>query len=209
MSAREAWQQCGEPNGDGGIQNIRKRARLAKASFADGALDTATLRSGHQSPPAQEAAPVSSAGASGRKKEMFRLRSDQVLKSAVESARVKEEFDRLYAEATKEWATTVASGESTRQNGGAAAVAAKYAAQLPANCTRKITARSLYNAVAEGRFGIPVRKSGPARAVADCLVKAELLSTASCSKSQETNRSPARSSRRCSLQLWVRCTRGG
>ena len=168
MSAREAWEHCGKPNGEPGIQNIRKRARLLVAERSGDATDAAP--DAMASPPAQEAAP-GSGRQSTRKKETFRLRSDQVLKQIAQAEKDREVFDRLFIDATNEWADIVKNGGPKRGDGGAAAVAARYAAHLPEDCKRRLTARSLYNAVSEGRFGVAPLKPGPQRVVPASIVK--------------------------------------
>ena len=99
MSAREAWQLCGEPNGEAGIQNIRKRARLLVASKADAA---GSVESPALEVPGAGEEPAPPPPSSSRKKSLFRLRPDQVAKMAAERAKHKALYHRLYIQATTE-----------------------------------------------------------------------------------------------------------
>ena len=167
MSARDAWELCGEPNGATGIQNIRKRARMLKAAVPVPVVTPAT-RSRAETPAAAPPATEKPA----RKKETFRKRSDQVAKLASADASVKAAYGKIYAAATQEWLEIVSKSKNERGAVSAASVAARYSAQLPAECKRRITARSLYNAIAQNRVNVAPRNPGPRAKVPSTIVQA-------------------------------------
>lgn len=75
MLPRQAWELCNKPNGENGIQNIRKRARetLLNRPAKDGSTDPRT--------PSQESSGASSSSSSGKRSQPpFRLNSAQVKK---------------------------------------------------------------------------------------------------------------------------------
>ena len=51
MSAREAWESCDKPNGEAGIQNIRKRAREEKLRREAAAVDAAKVQTRSRASP--------------------------------------------------------------------------------------------------------------------------------------------------------------
>ena len=166
MTAREAWNACGQPKGEAGIQNIRKRARAVVAERA------ATTPSVTRATPDPVPEVVEDARASsGRKQPLFRLKPYQVQKREADRIKVRAEFDRIYAAATKEWQRLVATGGFGRGDSSAAAVAARFAQSLPEGCPHKISGRSLINAVAQGRAGLPKAKPGPTAAIPAAFVQ--------------------------------------
>ena len=151
MAPRAAWALCNEPGGERGIQNIRKRG------FA--------VRERHflvqpEEPEVPVATPAQALTSNERRKEVFRLKSDQVKKmQALEHLR-KQKFDEVYAAATKKWAEMVSKGENGKGEDCADAVAARFAAELPEGCTRKLTGRSLKHALQQDRTGrAPARRN--------------------------------------------------
>ena len=124
-----------------------------------------------------------------RKKETFRKRSDQVAKLASADANVKAEYGKLYAAATQEWLEIVSKSKNERGAVSAASVAARYSAQLPAECKRRITARSLYNAIAQNRVNIAPRKTLDRGQRCHLRLCKPLLSSASCNRLRATSRS--------------------
>ena len=118
LPAKDAWAQCGHPNGEAGIQNIRKRARELKArrllglvpAATDGALVGRAAAFNRPSPaPAAAASPVlvlavevvgAEPASSKRKQPAFRLRPDQVQKAALAKKVAGDAFNKAYAAAT-------------------------------------------------------------------------------------------------------------
>ena len=152
LPARDAWAACDKPNGENGIQNIRKRARLQLQKERD-----------NPTPPRVEAseAPASGSSSAAKAKKPFRLRHDQVAKQQALDAEIKAEFNRLYSAATQEWADLFTSGKNGKGEFSAEAIAQKYHAQLPAGCKRGINGRMLRDALNNGRVGEAPRKRGP------------------------------------------------
>ena len=143
MPAREAWAACGEPNGPAGIQNIRKRARLqreqAAASPAPEVIAVEVSRGTPGAPVDGEALAVvqavgSAAKTPNRQQPAFRLKPDQVMKAKQVEMKMKAAFDEIYKKATQEYADVACDGRPRRGETSADAIAARYAAQLPAEC---------------------------------------------------------------------------
>ena len=180
MPAREAWEACGRPNGPGGIQNVRKRARLLREkAAAPTPMEVVTaVEVTRPSPASPEEIVVTAGGEANsdanppsRVQPAFRLSSNQVVKQSVANLKMKAEFDAIYIEATAEWRDLVASGKSGRGDMCADAVAARHAARLPVGCELKLTGRSLKNALAAGRAGKAPAKRGPTSAIPDEFVQ--------------------------------------
>ena len=157
MGPREAWLACNRPNGEKGIQNIRKRgAKLRKAP--------ATVAAAPSPLPVLEAAPAAAAtpGSSGSKgKKPFRLSTNQVQKQHVLDHEMKAKFDEVYVAATNEWQRLCLAGLSGSGEATPNQVAARYSTMLPPGCTRKLTGRSLKNAILQGRVGVAPGRRGP------------------------------------------------
>ena len=100
----------------------------------------------------------------------FRLSTTQVSAQVAKAAAAKNEYDRLYIEATQEWAENVCSGKCSSHSSAAKAVAGKYMSRLPAGY--KLTARMLYNAMSDGRCGKPPPSRGPTPLISTSLVEA-------------------------------------
>ena len=108
MSAREAWEACDKPNGDAGIQNIRKRAREEKLRREAAAAEAEKVQTRARASPV--AVPVTPAALSEadpseakRREPVFRLKSSQVAKQKENDRAMKEEWGAAYAGATAEW----------------------------------------------------------------------------------------------------------
>ena len=100
MSARLAWEQCGRPNGEKGIQNVRKAGkRLAEQRAAEAAPES--------QPEAASVGPGKGHAQAG-----FRLRSDQVQRQLSIKRAAREEWDKIYCEATAKWAHLYQNGET-------------------------------------------------------------------------------------------------
>ena len=155
LSARDAWLACDKPNGEKGIQNIRKRARLLLEARAKAPAATPAPT------PAANVATTPASGSAGKAKAPFRLRHDQVAKQVAHDAEIRAEFERLYKDATREWADLFAAGKTGKGAFSSDAIAEKYAVQLPAGCKRGITGRMLREALNTGRAGEAPRKRGP------------------------------------------------
>ena len=154
MKPREAWELCGEPGDEAGIQNVRKRG----AALRDRQQLVLPAPAGADSTGDAAGKNATTPGSSGRKKETFRLKTAQVKKRELALAEIKQAFDVVYAAATKEWETMVAQGTNGKGELSADGVAARFREQLPEGCYFKLTGRSLKHAVAEGRAG---RAPGP------------------------------------------------
>ena len=86
VSARSAWEQCGKPNGEAGIQNIRKAGKSLKVQRE---------KQAEAEPEPEPWEPEATPGpGKGHPVAGFRLRPDQVAKQRA----AKEEEDREYAE---------------------------------------------------------------------------------------------------------------
>ena len=147
MTPRAAWQLCNKPGGEKAIQNVRKRGMAARNS---GAAAVAT-------PTIAVAEVVEEVGSKERRKEHFRLNSDQVKKLEAQRLSVKAKFDEVYAAATLEWSDMVAKGKNGKGETSADGVAARFREQLPDDCLYKLTGRSLKHALASGRAGVAPR----------------------------------------------------
>ena len=168
MSAYDAWMACGQPRGQAGVQNVRKRAARLNKRITVAVEETvveAAAATPAPPPPPQTAVPRTSEGStkSAKKSPAFRLRPDQVQKQAARKAEMKAAFDQVYVEATNEYCEMVRTGKCGKGALSADGLAERYSAKLPEGCTKKLTGRSLKNAVREGRVGqapaVPGRKS--------------------------------------------------
>ena len=163
MTARAAWEQNNKPNGEAGIQNIRKRARLLVESRQ---VSTPVVQA--TTPGARN--PASGAGEVVSAPKPFRLRHDQVGKMNTANAAVKQRFDELYKAATEEWSLLVTTGKNGKGEMSADAVAKRFSDQLPAGCTRKLTGRSIREAFNSGRVGMAPAPRGPKPALPSAFV---------------------------------------
>lgn len=106
VSARKAWEDCGQPNGEPGIQNNRKAGK---------ALAVARAQPQEPTPePELEEAVVAAEPAKGPGKGHpcagFRLPSAQVAKQLEAKEAAEKEYAALYMEATAYWRDLVSRG---------------------------------------------------------------------------------------------------
>ena len=163
MDARSAWEVCGEPKGEAGIQNIRKRGmKLRQQMQAD--LSAPPTEAAADAPQDEEVATAQAVEVFGKGKPVkgFRLGSNQLAKTKSMADNLKRLYNMAYVAATNEWADMVANGTSGKRKGGSAdSVAARYNATLPSDC-KQLTGRALMNALLQGRQGVAPRNPGPA-----------------------------------------------
>ena len=110
-SARDAWKACGEPGGEKGIQNIRKRGRAArkKKQAEEAAVSVAAPPA---QPPAQPAGNVRKSGGRGNPSTNFRLSTSQKIKKKQDKDELDAAFNEVYAAATQEYADLVSAGKT-------------------------------------------------------------------------------------------------
>lgn len=157
VSAREAWQQCGQPNGEKGIQNIRKAGRklaLERAAPATPAAETPAAEVGMLHPQ------TGPGPGKGKPVAGFRLRPDQVARRRAADAAARAAYDAIYKEATAAWADAFRAGKTGKGSMSAEGFAAAYAGRIPEGFT--LTGRMLTNALRQGRSGVAQRRPGPA-----------------------------------------------
>ena len=179
MDPIEAWRACGEPRGTAGVQNIRKRG------FAVRERNTLHRIASLQSTGTLEEVLGAEAGLGGEQQQDqvtprktkqvtpaagYRLSSGQLNMKHAKTAAARKEYELVYKEATNEWAALVCEGKCSKADSTAKHVAQRYQSRLPAGY--KLTARSLYNAVASGRCGQPPPKRGPQSVIPNSLVEA-------------------------------------
>ena len=169
-SARDAWKACGEPGGEKGIQNIRKRGRAAlkKKKAEEAALRVAAPPA---QPPAQPACNVRKSGGRGNPSKNFRLSTSQLIKKKQDKDELDAAFNEVYADATQEYADLVSAGKTGKGQRTAADIANHHNERLSERDTRRLTARQLQRAVKEGRAGQARKKPGKASQVPEPLVK--------------------------------------
>ena len=159
MPPRQAWEACGQPNGEAGIQNIRRRGlqeRKLKAARQI-CFDVALERDGKKQSALEqdsEGPPTDDKLGKGKPQKGFRLKPSQLEKVRSQKLSDRFQYDAAYIAATTEWHKLVTSGKAGGKKDGtsAQAIAERYAATLPVG-SPKLTARSLYNAYRDGRCG--------------------------------------------------------
>ena len=137
VSPREAWEGCGKPKGEAGIQNIRKRAREERAR--------------PQAAPPPEPRRAASGPGRGVPKAGFRLRKEQRTVIVQQQKDLKQQYAQAYADATADWQRRVSAGKMGKGFDSADVVAAKY--EVPEG--KKLTGEMLKQAVRDGRAGQP------------------------------------------------------
>ena len=98
VSPREAWERCGKPKGEAGIQNIRKRAREERAR--------------PQAAPPPEPRRAASGPGRGVPKAGFRLRKEQRTVIVQQQKDLKQQYAQAYADATADWQRRVSAGKT-------------------------------------------------------------------------------------------------
>ena len=172
MDAREAWQACGCPKGESAIQNIRKRGMDARGKKChEAAVHELALARDKERAVLPATEPMDMETTVGVPAKGFRLSTSQLSKERNIKAANKDAYDRAYVAATLEWQEMVRSGKCGRGDSCSDQVAFRHTATLPAGC-KKITGRSLKNAVAQGRCGQPPAARGPKRGLPEALVQA-------------------------------------
>ena len=152
VAPRVAWERCGMPNGEAGIQNIRKAGKKLAATRA------ADLAEQEEEMQKRTAGPGKGHPAAG-----FRLRPDQ-LKSQLQMKRAAAAaWDKVYMEATEKWALLYREGKTGKGELSADGVAFSFKDAVPDGY--KLTGRMLKNALAQGRSGVAQRKPGPKAAI--------------------------------------------
>lgn len=177
MTPRRAWAACGMPQGEKGIQNIRKRgmekrrSKAAKEICFDVAVDTQKKALSSSSAKKNELSVEELIG-KGKPRVGYRLKSSQLDKARLKKLADRQKFDDAYIAATNEWHGLVTSGRSGGKLDGttATAVAMRYASTLPVG-SPKLTARSLYNAYRDGRCGIACPRKGFSPAIPSEMVQ--------------------------------------
>lgn len=161
MLTRQAWDKCGRPGGEAGIQNIQKRAKRIRDNMGNAAIvvDTAAVE---ETPGSDE---------KKRASEVLRLNPVQKKKQREHEQAIKDAFDKTYVAATEEWAELVRTQKNGRGAMSADGIADKYRAQLPEGCHRKLTGRSLIHPVQQGRVGKAPQARGKKPAIPDSFVK--------------------------------------
>jgi len=89
VDPRDAWERCGKPKGEAGIQNIRKRAREERAR--------------PQAAPPPEPRRAASGPGRGVPKAGFRLRKEQRTVIVQQQKDLKQQYAQVYADATADW----------------------------------------------------------------------------------------------------------
>ena len=115
MPARDAWEQCGQPKGEAGIQNIRKAGRKLRDSRGP-----ACAAAPAAPPAAAPAAPPKGPG-KGRPVKGYRLKPAQVAKASVISLAAQQQFSDVFVDATNEWQRRVTLGQIGKGYDSAAA----------------------------------------------------------------------------------------
>ena len=159
MPPKQAWEACGQPNGEAGIQNIRRRGlqeRKLKAARQI-CFNVASERDGKKHSALEqdsEGPPTDDKLGKGKSHKGFRLKPSQLEKVRSQKLSYHFQYDAAYIAATTEWHKLVTSGKAGGKKDGtsAQAIAERYAATLPVG-SPKLTARSLYNAYRDGRCG--------------------------------------------------------
>lgn len=158
VDPRVAWERCGKPKGEAGIQNMRKRGMKRRKSAPAPPPALA---------PAERAKNKAKLGR-GKPAKGYRLNSAQVKVEAGKQAAAKEQWGQVYVKAVAEWQSRVAAGKTGKGHESADVVAAKF--EVPAG-TKPITGNMVKWAVREGRVDRPPQKRGPARDLPDELVQ--------------------------------------
>jgi hypothetical protein len=160
MDARSAWNACGKPKGESGIQNIRVRGmkERGKKAYEATMFDVAVSRGENlETPLPQEEAEAKRIGVPEKG---FRLRTNQLQKQKSIDVQHRAAFNEAYVAATLEWQQMVREGKCGKGDMCSSAVATRYAKTLPASCKFKLTGRCLINVLAQGRCGKPQAARG-------------------------------------------------
>ena len=160
MAPKLAWEACGKPSGEAGIQNIQRRGLeqrrvllAAKQISVDVPLEKSTTAlEDEQAPTIPRSIHDLELPGSGNPRQGFRLKPTQVEATLTKKKILRAAYDAAFIAATNEWHNLVTSGRSGGQKDGttAKAIAQRYSSSLP-DGSPKLTARSLYNAYREGR----------------------------------------------------------
>ena len=160
VSPRQAWEQCGMPNGEAGIQNIRKGGRDLKAQRA--AQQEEVVVAEPEQGPAGTGKGHPAAG--------FRLRAAQAKAKRERQLQDRQKYDEVYKEATAHYQLLFQQGRTGKGQNSASGVAASFANRIPDGF--KLTGRMLTCALQQGRSGQAKRKPGPACQIPDSIVGA-------------------------------------
>ena len=173
MDARAAWNACGCPRGEQGIQNIRQRGMSARGKKGvEAALISLALSRDQQWQESSLPPPDEGASEKGVPEKGFRLSTCQLQKQKSIATAARAAYDAAYVAATLEWEQMVRSGKCGKGDASADGVASRHANTLPAGCKMKLTGRSLKHALQQGRCGKPPGVHGPQRVIPHALVQA-------------------------------------
>ena len=145
------------------LKEVKKIAHLQSLGLVDEVLGSAAVLA----PPHVEVTP---AKGKGQPVKGFRLTSTQAGKQKDLKAAARADYNVVYAAATAEWSEMVRSGKCSKHSDSANAVAARYQSRLPSGY--KLTARSLYSAMAAGRSGQTPAQRGVKSIIPQKLVEA-------------------------------------
>ena len=173
LTPKEAWLKAGEPNGEQGIQNIRRRARERKQASIE------ALNGSPPPPPPPPPALSSLAGSVGNmlaakprkngEKVPFRLNSQQVDKQEAAEHAEKHAKERCFTDALKAASEEYHKQQMASSNANAAAIARLFNAALdPA--VKQLDSQKIRHHVAQGLAGLSPPKRGRPRDVPDVVV---------------------------------------
>ena len=169
MDARAAWEACGKPKGEMGIQNIRKKGAVQRKLDVAKQICLQAARDRDARPLAQTRAEVErqaevAVAGKGVPVEGFRLNSTQVAKARAIKAEHRRLYEAAFVAASSEWYEMVQSGKCGRGDNSADAVGHRHSLHLPPDC-RRVCGRSLKKAFSKGRSGVAPLPPGPKAAI--------------------------------------------
>ena len=173
MDPRAAWEERGSPNGQAGIQNIRKRGFALR--IKDGidetirAVGLARAQTRSDSPPGEVVEAILKEG-KGVPAKGFRLTSIQVQKDQTLKLAARAAHNAAYIAATLEWQLMLRAGKNGKGEDSADGVAARYNASLPDGAW-KLSGRMLKDAYRNDHCGIAPGKPGPKHGIPDDVIQ--------------------------------------
>ena len=187
MDPRAAWEACGQPRGESGIQNIRKRGyalrQKTEKSAAEHQEEAATPRIPNASNQrrgedenyelrsrSSESSGAASSHASSEPKKPYRLSSAQVAKQRAADHTLKAAYAAARAECTAEYERLFATGKTGRGGESAKSIVARFNATLPAGC-KLLTPAVLYQSIQNGNCGQKPGRPGKAPALSKTFVE--------------------------------------
>ena len=175
MEPRAAWEACGKPKGEQGIQNIRKHGHGQRRALKALERDAEVAEAQAARPMAQTRAEVerqegTAAAGKGVPAEGFRLNSTQVAKAAAVKVEQRRLYEAAFIAASNEWFEMIQSGKCGRGDNSSDAVGRRHSLHLPSGC-RQVQGKALKLAYKERRCGVAPLPPGPTSGIHPELVQ--------------------------------------